>query len=170
MPNPKRCNIWFLVSTFPFLFKKRTSKLGTIHDTGPRISNRSNWRQVSNTAYQNNQCAGDIHLGEPLRFYDKSYHELNPYRIIRTYYEHIISAAVPGTQLFLYPNPNYQKEGSLWYCTQNLKDLETNKPISVPKWLVNVPLREAYTFFKEEHSDVKIGLTKFADLRPAECI
>lgn len=50
------------------------------------------------------------------------------------------------------------------------KDPETNKPISVPKRLVIVPLREAYTFFKEKHPGVKIGLAKFAELRPAECI
>ena len=49
-------------------------------------------------------------------------------------------------------------------------DPQTNKPISKPKRLVLVSLREAYTFFKSHNPGIKIGFAKFAELRPVECV
>ena len=38
------------------------------------------------------------------------------------------------------------------------------------KRLVLCNLKEAYHQFKTEHPDVKVGFSKFAELRPKECV
>ena len=40
----------------------------------------------------------------------------------------------------------------------------------VHKHLVLCNLKEVYELFKAHHQDIKIGLSKFADLRPRQCV
>lgn len=52
----------------------------------------------------------------------------------------------------------------------SVKDDMTGKRILKQKRLVLCNLREAYILFKELHQDLKLGFTKFTELRPKECI
>ena len=44
------------------------------------------------------------------------------------------------------------------------------KRIQVQKCLILCYLREAYKSFKTKHTEVRVGLSKFADLHPKECV
>lgn len=45
-----------------------------------------------------------------------------------------------------------------------------NGKISLQRRLVLMNLKEAYVHFKEKYADIKIGFSKFAELRPKECV
>lgn len=42
--------------------------------------------------------------------------------------------------------------------------------VHVQKRLVLSNLKEAYQLFKDKHPDEKIGFSKFAELRPSQCV
>ena len=44
------------------------------------------------------------------------------------------------------------------------------KRVLIQKRLVLCNLKEAYSEFKTQHPDTKIGFTKFSNLRPKECV
>ena len=68
------------------------------------------------------------------------------------YYHDDISRVMPGKKDFVSArNENGEKE----HCQ---------------KRLVLCNLREAYKQFKTQHPDVKVGFSKFAELRPKECV
>lgn len=50
-----------------------------------------------------------------------------------------------------------------------MKDKQGNR-IELRKRLLLGPLRELYAIFKEKHPSLKVGFSKFATLRPSECV
>ena len=44
------------------------------------------------------------------------------------------------------------------------------KRIHIQKRLILCNLREAYKSFKTKHTEVQVGFSKFAELRPKECV
>lgn len=49
-------------------------------------------------------------------------------------------------------------------CTEN------GKRQKVQKQLLLLNLKEIYVYFKDEHHDVRVGFSKFASLRPKQCV
>lgn len=49
-------------------------------------------------------------------------------------------------------------------CTEN------GKRQKVQKQLLLLNLKEIYVYFKDEHPDVRVGFSKFASLRPKQCV
>lgn len=53
------------------------------------------------------------------------------------------------------------------YVTVNANSTEK---VRIPRRLVMMNLSEAYALFKDKHPDVKVGFSKFAELRPQQCV
>ena len=48
--------------------------------------------------------------------------------------------------------------------------VKMEKRIQIQKRFILCNLREAYESFKTKHTEVRVGFSKFADLRPKECV